>query len=153
LRKAIHCFKYEDLHCLAGPLGALMASGWQTLAGNRVDIDLILPVPLHRARLRERGYNQAALLARELGNRIGVPVAGDLLVRTRATVPQVGLSAEERQANVQGAFQSVTGVLVGKKVLLVDDVYTTGSTLESACAALRESGAVSVWAYTLVRAR
>lgn len=153
LRQAIHCFKYEDLHCLAAPLGRLMAQGWLTLAGNHPDFDFIVPVPLHRARLRERGYNQSALLARELGTHLGIPVAEDLLSRTRATVPQVGLSAGERRANVRGAFQCLKGALDRRKVLLVDDVYTTGSTLESACGALRESGAVSVWAYTLARAR
>jgi ComF family protein len=112
----------------------------------------MVPVPLHRARERERGYNQAALLAKELAPRLGLPVATDVLIRTRATAPQVGLSPEERRANVREAFACIGSGLAGARVLLIDDVYTTGSTMEAAAAALREGGVLSVWAYTLARA-
>ena len=153
LREAIHQFKYEDQRCLAPLLGGLMANGWGRLAPGGWQPDVVVPVPLHPSRQRQRGYNQAALLARELGAYLGCPVIEGTLVRVKATAPQVGLGPRERRANVQGAFCCRDGHLRGKKILLVDDVYTTGSTLESACLAMKESGAVSVLAYTLARAR
>lgn len=153
LREAIHQFKYEDLRSLAGPLGRLMGEGWTALAPQDLAIDAIVPVPLHPARQRQRGYNQAALLAHSVGARLQHPVIDDVLVRTKATTPQVGLGVLERQANVQDAFRCSGDGLSGKQVILIDDVCTTGSTLQSACAALREAGTLSVWAYTLARAR
>jgi ComF family protein len=152
LRAAIHEFKYRDLRTLAVPLARLMAERWAALAPGP-DFGAIVPVPLHPRRQRERGYNQAALLARELGTCFAKPVEESVLVRTRATAPQVGLSPVERQHNVQGAFRCTSDDLSGMHVLLVDDVCTTGSTLESACLALREAGVTSVQAYTLARAK
>lgn len=153
LRKAIHQFKYEDLRGLAGLLGQLMADGWNRLAPHDLEFDLIVPVPLHRNRQRQRGYNQAALLARELGHCLQLPVVEDAVVRSRATAPQVDLNAQARRANVRNAFECNGKDLLGKRVLLVDDVCTSGATLESACLALRGAGASSVWACTLTRAR
>ena len=153
LRKAIHQFKYEDLRALAGLLGQLMAEGWQVLAPPDLALDIIVPVPLHRTRERQRGYNQAALLARELGACLHLPVVEDTIVRSRATTPQVDLNAKERLANVRDAFECTDRDLAGKRVLLVDDVCTSGATLESACLALRGVGVTSVWACTLTRAR
>lgn len=153
LRQAIHQFKYQDLRSLAGPLGKVMSQGWASLTPNDLSIDAIVPVPLHPTRQRQRGYNQAALLAIEVGAHLQLPVIQDVLVRTRATAPQVDLRAQERRANVQDAFRCTGNSLSGKRVMLLDDVCTTGSTLESACATLREAGTRSVWAYTLARAR
>lgn len=153
LKTAIHQFKYEDLRCLAPLLGGLMAGRWQALAPDGWHPEVIVPIPLHPSRQRQRGYNQAALLARELGAHLGCPVEEKTLVRVKATAPQVGLGLEDRRTNVRGAFGCRDGRLHGKKVLLVDDVCTTGSTLESACLAIKESGATSVLAYTLARAR
>jgi ComF family protein len=153
LREAIHQLKYEDLRALATPLGKLMSQGWAALQPPDHDIDVIVPVPLHASRERKRGYNQAALLARALGAEIQRPVVEDVLARIRATAPQVDLSAEERQTNVRDAFKTVNSSLAGKRVLLIDDVCTTGATLEAASSALRASNASSVWAYTLARAR
>ncbi|MEJ2209214.1 MAG: ComF family protein [Anaerolineae bacterium] len=153
LRTAIHQFKYEDLRCLAPLLGGLMAEGWGRLAPDGWQPDVIVPIPLHPSRQRQRGYNQSALLARELGAHLGCPVETKALMRVRATAPQVGLGLDERRTNVRGAFDCRDGRLRGKKVLLIDDVCTTGSTLESACLAMKESGATSVLAYTLARAR
>jgi ComF family protein len=152
IRLAIHQFKYNDLRCLAVPLAELMSRGWSTLFPQDRVVSVIVPVPLHPARERKRGYNQAALLARELAPMLGLPMVGDVLVRTKATTPQVGLSPEERRANVRGAFACIGRSLDGARVLLVDDVYTTGSTMEAAALALREGGVHSVWAYTLARA-
>jgi ComF family protein len=152
LREAIQQFKYEDLRALAVPLGELMADGWIGLSSPQKAADVIVPVPLHATRQRERGYNQASLLARQLSARLHVPVVEDVLIRTRATAPQVELSAQERRINVRDAFRCVDADLRGKRVLLIDDVCTTGSTLEAACAALRAGGATHVWAYTLARA-
>lgn len=153
LRQAIREFKYADLRSLAGPLGQLMAEGWMTLAPQDLQPDVIVPVPLHPSRQRQRGYNQAALLAQELGSSLRRPVIEDVLVRIKATAPQVDLDAQERRVNVRNAFRCTDTSLSGKHVLLIDDVCTTGATLESACVALRETGTLSIWAFTLARAR
>jgi ComF family protein len=153
LREAIHQFKYNDLRALAAPLGKLMADGWSTLSADIHDVDVVVPVPLHATRQRQRGYNQAALLARELGARLHWPVVENVLIRTKATLPQVELNSEERQANVRDAFQCLDSRLSSKRVLLIDDVCTTGATLTAACAALRDGGAALAWAYTLARAK
>jgi ComF family protein len=153
LRKAIHRFKYEDLRGLAPLLGRLMADGWNRLSPRDLNLDAIVPVPLHRSRQRERGYNQAALLARALGQCLQLPVIENAVVRSRATAPQVDLNAQARRANVRDAFRCRENDLAGKCVLLVDDVCTSGATLESTCEALRGAGVSSVWACTLARAR
>jgi ComF family protein len=149
LRDAIHDLKYNNNRDIARPLGACMAAYWQE---HRLDADLIVPVPLHRGRLAERGYNQAALLARVLGREVGVRVAEDLLERQRATQQQVGLGAVDRRQNVAGAFTG-RGDVRGYNVAVIDDVCTTGSTLEACAEALEAVGAAGVWAFTLARAR
>jgi ComF family protein len=153
LRKAIHQFKYKDLRCLSPVLASLMAQGWSTLAPPGWQPEAIVPIPLHPSRQRQRGYNQAVLLARELSIHLRCPVVEDALVRVRATAPQVGLGIAERRANVHDAFRCRGDSLRGRNTLLVDDVCTSGSTLESACLELKEAGAASVLAYTLARAR
>jgi ComF family protein len=150
LRETIHCFKYSNLQALAIPLGELMGHYWER---HPLPTEVIVPVPLHQHRLRERGYNQAALLARELGKNIGLPVSENSLVRVRATRPQVDLNAQERKDNVSDAFRCSDLELKGKRVLLIDDVCTTGATLEACSIALLQAGALSVWALTLARAR
>ncbi len=149
LRDAIHDLKYNNNRSIARPLGARMAAYWLE---HRLSADLIVPVPLHRGRLAERGYNQAALLARVLGREVGVRVAEDTLERQRATQQQVGLGASDRRQNVAGAFAG-RGDVSGRCVVLIDDVCTTGSTLEACATALRASGTAGVWAFTLARAR
>jgi ComF family protein len=153
LRTAVHQFKYEDLRCLSSLLGKLMTEGWSELAPSGPAPDVIVPIPLHAKRQRQRGYNQAALLARELGSWLGRPVNEDTLIRTKATAPQVDLNVQQRQDNVRNAFACRNDDLSGKQVLLVDDVCTTGATLESAAVALHSTGARPIWAYTLARAK
>ncbi len=150
VRKAVHQLKYHrDLalaETLAGFLLALVdALGWR--------VDVVVPVPLGKARYRARGYNQAALLAFPLALGLGVPYEGKALVRVRETPSQVNLSAEARRRNVAGAFTVVQPQAVaGRAVLLVDDVMTTGATLDAAATALKTSGARQVFAVTVARA-
>ncbi len=149
LRAAIHALKYRRARDLAGLLGGLMGDYWQD---QPIPVDVIVPVPLHPARERSRGYNQSALLALGLAEAADLPVRVDLLARIRATAPQVDLGAEARRENVRGAFYCENGSATGLRVLLVDDVCTTGATLEACSQALRAGGASSVWALTLARA-
>jgi ComF family protein len=148
LRKAIHAFKYQGRRELAEPLGRMLFTYWQEA---HLPADLVVPVPLHANRQRERGYNQSALLARVLARQARLELDEVHLVRTRATPPQVGLSADKRKTNVKDAFSWAGGVLEGCAVLLVDDVCTTGATLEACALALRGGGAQAVWALTLAR--
>lgn len=150
MRQAIHHLKYSSSQDLATPLGEMMVSYWQDVP---LPADVIVPVPLHARRLRERGYNQAALLARELGKGMGLPVLENALVRVRDTSSQVDLSAQKRKENMRGAFHCPDDRSAGKRVLLVDDVYTTGATLEACSLALRQRGVHTVWALTLARTR
>lgn len=149
LRDAIHELKYNNGQALAAPLGQHMVTAWRTRG---LSADLIVPVPLHPSRQAERGYNQSALLARVLADAVGVPLDERLLRRERMTAHQVGLGRAERAQNVAGAF-SCRGDAAGVRVMLVDDVATTGATLEACAVALREAGAAGVAAFTLARAR
>lgn len=150
LRTAIHALKYENITALSSTLGALMADAWDAF---HPPADIIVPVPLHAQRFRERGYNQSELLARELGRRIGLPVMANVLVRCRPTAQQTALNVEERQRNVANAFETHTGNIAGQAVLLVDDVCTTAATLRACAKALNAAGTASIWALTLARAR
>jgi ComF family protein len=146
-RRLVHALKYDGLSALAAPMGALLAP---TLADWAIAPDLVAPVPLHPGRERRRGFNQAALLARALAERAGLPVEARLLRRTRATAAQVRSGGvEARRANVANAF-AVTdaGRARGRTVLLVDDVCTTGATLRACADALRAAGARSVYGLT-----
>lgn len=153
LRDIVHALKYDGRVSLARPLAALMrARAGPVLEG----ADLVVPVPLHRQRQRERGFNQASLLARHLP----VPAA-DVLARTRATPPQASLGRARRHANVRGAFgpanvwwtgqTCAVGRVSGRVVVLVDDVCTTGATLEACARVVRAMGAADVRALTAAR--
>jgi len=116
-------------------------------------IDLVLPVPLHPDRLRERGYNQALLLARECFGDTRVPIAANVLQKDRPTPPQMSLSASARRANLRGVFSVVRPESVrGRNILLVDDVFTTGSTAAACSQVLNQAGAARVEVFTLARA-
>jgi ComF family protein len=150
LQHALHRLKYSRDMILADTLARLLAETWRALAlpGN-----LVLPVPLSSERLRERGYNQAALLARAFAELMGLAYAAHALERTRHTRSQVGLTAEQRLANVRAAFQADERVVRGQAIILIDDVCTTGATLAACAEALTAAGATSVWGFTLGRAR
>ena len=121
-------------------------------AWDRDDFDTVTPVPLHPDRERKRGYNQAGLLARSLASRIGIPYRDRLLIRKRSTLPQTGLTDSQRSANVRNAFGCVDpGQIAGRRILLIDDVMTTGATVSSASEALIRSGALRVSVLTLAR--
>ncbi len=115
------------------------------------EVDWVVPIPLSALRLRERGYNQASLIARPLAWQIGKPFRPGALSRVVATRSQVGLNREQRRANVRQAFRAAPDV-AQKRVLLVDDVATTGATMDAAARALRQTGAVAVIAITVARA-
>jgi len=144
LAEAIHAFKYEKHEELARPLGVLFE------AVERPRPDVISPVPLHPRRMIQRGYDQAALLAREAGRRFSLPVE-HLVERGRSTAPQVGRDRQARIRNVQGAFRA-RGNIRGRSICLIDDVLTTGATAGEAARALYAAGARRVEVRTLSRA-
>lgn len=148
VEQAIHRFKYEGWRCLAEPLAGLVAD---RLAVEGVPAALLVAVPLHRHRLRSRGYNQSELLARELRRRFGLDGSSRWLLRLRDTPPQVGLDRRHRRVNVAGAFAWRGPRLDGRAIILVDDVATTCATLEACAAAVRAAGSGTVHGLTVAR--
>ena len=149
IRDAIHQFKYRNLRALAAPLAGLLVD---YIATSPLPGEVMVPVPLHRKRLRERGYNQAGLLAREIGKLTGLPVIDNCLIRLRHTPPQTSTpAAGARWDNMAGAFACGNGRLDGRQVLIIDDVSTSGATLNSCAAALKAAGATSIWGLVLAR--
>ncbi len=147
---AIHAFKYRGRRELARPLAGYLIAYLQSHA---LPFDGLVPVPLHPERRAARGFNQSELLARVVGSTLGLPVHAGVIERTRATPPQVHLKRQQRLTNVQGAFAAtVPGALRGGRFLLIDDVCTTGATLQAAAQALHEAGADEIWALTVARA-
>ena len=148
IRRAIHALKYRHLKVMAAHLGQTLAN---YLRASHLPADVIAPVPLHRKRLRARGYNQAGLLAAELSRQTGLPLVEDWLVRRVDTGAQARtLTAPERWRNVSEAF-ACSREMDGERILLIDDVWTTGATLDACAAALRVAGAGSVWGLTVAR--
>ena len=148
VREMVYGLKYRNLRASAPELGRLMAA---SLVSSPDSADVFIPVPLHKRRERERGYNQSELLAREVSKRTGVPVDARALRRTRDTAPQVSMVGhEERRLNTEGAFQCTADVR-GKRILLIDDVVTTGSTMSACAMPLKAAGAATVWGLALAR--
>jgi ComF family protein len=155
MREAIHALKFAGRAVLAAPLGRLLAeaapAALPVAPGEWAEG--LVPVPLHPARLAERGFNQAVLLAAPCAAAWRVPVLGRALVRSRPTRPQTDLDAEARRANVRDAFSVARPAEVaGRRLLLVDDVLTTGATAGAAARALRAAGAAAVGVVALARA-
>ena len=152
LLTAIHLFKYRRRIGIGKVLGSIMADFAGGIWDMRV-FSVIMPVPLHRKRLRERGFNQAVILARKIAKRFALPLDFLTLRREVFTESQVGLGREERSVNVRGAFTvRKPERTAGKRILLVDDVYTTGSTLAECARTLLNAEADSVAILTLARA-
>ncbi|HUT75168.1 MAG TPA: ComF family protein [Armatimonadota bacterium] len=166
LRQAVHRLKYDGKRVLAGVLGELMAAALLdggdgsaqdgVPAPPRIPFDrlsLIVPVPLHPVRARERGFNQAELLCGPLARRAGAPIAIHCLQRVKLNPPQVAVPAKLRRANVRGAFAVTDAAAVdGRTVLVFDDVWTTGATLVECARMLRRAGAAEVYLLSLCRA-
>jgi ComF family protein len=150
-RRLVHAFKFGDRLDLARPLGHMMVQAGADLL---TDADALVPVPLHWTRLWRRRFNQSAALAEAVGRATGLAVRQDLLVRRRRTGHQIGLSRTERARNVQGAFAVPPlslGEVKGRRLVLVDDVLTTGATLEACARALSRAGAARVDALVFAR--
>lgn len=148
--QCIHALKYDNRPELAGPLARYLVAAfhlddWKSIAPQ---IDVVIPVPIHAERRAERGYNQAELLADFFCRQVGLPLQPELIERTRHTRQQVGLNARERGENVEDAFRAAP-VVAGRILLLVDDVYTTGSTLRACANAAAMRGARAIYAIAL----
>ncbi|MBN2097558.1 MAG: ComF family protein [Candidatus Omnitrophica bacterium] len=151
IKECIHLFKYQGKLALAQPLGKLMAD----FAGRCLDmesIDLIIPVPLHRAKYRQRQFNQAELLGQALAKNFSKEMSAAVLVKIKSTPAQVNLSRIERLKNIQGAFKIKNAQLIkNKRLLLIDDVLTSGATINECARILLEAGANRVDIFTLAR--
>jgi ComF family protein len=150
LQQAVHALKYNATQELAAPLGERLIAAARTLNWS---FDMITPVPLHTSRQKERGYNQSQLLGAYMAQVLGIPCYPSALLRWRNTPPQVGLNREQRQANVSGAFRADPALVANQRVLLIDDVYTTGATLQDCARAALEAGANAVYSLTVTAAR
>ena len=149
IRQAIHEFKYHNLRTLSVPLAKLI---FNYLEFNPIPCEVLVPVPLHTRRLRQRGYNQSSLIANELGKLTTLPVIENCLLRSKDTPPQtMTASVNDRRENVVDAFSYRDQRLRGRHIMLVDDVCTSGATLEACAAALKAGEASSVWGLTLAR--
>jgi len=152
LREVVQRFKYGRKISLGKPLGRLMARGCEEFLSAH-PADMVIPVPLHPKRLRWRGFNQAVILGREVGRSWKVPMDPLILLRSRETPPQTQLAEEERRKNMRGAFSvNPAKSVAGKTVWLVDDVYTSGATVNECSRALLKAGAKEVYVLTLARA-
>ena len=151
-RAAVRALKFGGRKALGGSLADLMEKSMRRFPELAAGVQEVVPVPLHAKREQERGYNQSAVLARNLAERLGLPYADGAVARLRQTPPQVGLDRLARKRNMEGAFE-VTDVprVEGKVILLVDDVMTTGATVSACAAALKAAGAGEVRVVTLAR--
>jgi ComF family protein len=159
-RKLIYQFKYQPyLKDLAKTLAGILVEHF-VISGKNTDeiwdpegsLGVLIPVPLDRKKLKVRGYNQAEELAKELAKILKIPLISENLIKAKFTKPQMELTKEQREKNLENAFQIKNPAeLTGKKIFLVDDVYTTGSTMEECVKVLKENGAKSVWGIVIAR--
>jgi len=157
LRDLIHMLKYQGVRPAANVLGRMLAEVLDALRPNTGDAKLVVvPVPLHTSKLRQRGFNQSEFIARIALKLVASPekyaLASDALERTRDTQSQIGLTRHQRRENLRGAFRvRHAEVIAGQEVLLVDDVFTTGTTASECARILRRAGASRVWVATVAR--
>src|SRR3989339_1851443 len=152
LKKAIREIKYNKRTRLVKPLGEIMARYILANIGSKA-LDFLVPVPLHYNRLHERGFNQSELLSHQISNMIGVPTVIGLLHRIKDTKPQFDLPKKDRFKNVKGAFIiNAPQFVINKKIALIDDIYTTGSTISECTKVLRDAGTEEIHVFTLSRA-
>lgn len=149
VQNALHTMKYRRNLGMGDALARQMADFVRSL---RWQVDMLVPVPLSKKRLKQRGYNQVALVARPLAYELGLPYVPAALMKIRETRSQVGLTASQRRENVSKAYQARAEIVKRKSVLLVDDVATTGSTIQAGAEALLSAGAREVYAVTIARA-
>lgn len=156
VREAVYSLKYRGVRAAAPELGRLLARYLDTHPfGSRTTgprAHLIVPTPMHPKRMKDRGYNQAELLAKSLSKESGIPLDTSPLARVRHSGPQVGESREQRRANVDDSFRCDPD-MTGRAIIVVDDVATTGSTLSACASALKDAGASEVWGLALARER
>jgi len=146
LREAINLLKYQGIKRLSKPLSKMMFA----LLGDNYSVDAVVPVPLYKKRLRQRGFNQSALFAKHLANYIGVPLFLNCLIKVKDTMPQVELNAEERRKNIKNSFAVISREFIqGRNILLVDDVFTTGATVRECSKLLKKAGAQDIYVLTL----
>lgn len=152
LRDAIHAFKYKSQKVLSEPLSNLMIEALSANNRLRASVDVIVPVPIHLSRKRLRGFNQAELLAAQIGRAMKLPVVMDVLIKSSPNRAQIDLPLDMRKSNVEGVFSiNNADAVYGRRVMLVDDVFTTGSTCDSASVALRSAGVREIHVFTLAR--
>jgi ComF family protein len=149
IRKAIHHLKYYQLKTISKDLALVL---YDYIKLNKLNYEIIVPVPLHRKRLRQRGYNQSSLIANELGKLCNTLVKTESLFRVKDGIPQTRTSrVQQRRKNVANAFVCSDQYIDNKNVMLIDDVCTSGATLEACATALKAAGAASIWGLTVAR--
>jgi ComF family protein len=161
MKAAIHALKYDRMHPAVRMLGRMLATAIAQLADEAPAEMLVIPVPLHRSKHAQRGFNQARSLAehalgflRKTHPEWRLTLASSTLMRLRATLSQAGLSPRQRRLNVRGSFSvSDPAAVAGMHILVIDDIFTTGATARAAAQALTQAGAASVWVATLARAQ
>ena len=152
LKKCIHLFKYYGEKKLAKPLGKLMVDYLLRNNEFKKKVDLIIPVPLHKDNLRKRGFNQSGLLSKIIGDYFSIPVGESVLIKKKTTLFQVNLSKKEREKNILKAFSVERPEEInGKNILILDDVFTTGTTVEECAKELIKSRANNIFVLTLAR--
>ena len=148
IREAIHAFKFNNQYRFATVLADRLVNTWR---GTGWPITLVTATPLHASRLQARGYNQAALLASRFASQARVPFEDAAIRRVRETHTQVGLNYAERQMNVTNAFEADSTIVIGKRIVIIDDVYTTGATLKACADTLLKAGATNVWGLAIAQ--
>ena len=149
VRQAVHEFKYRNVQAASGCLAGYMS---RYFLDNGLGGDMLVPVPLHERRLRERGYNQSQLLAADLSQQVSVEVNAALVKRVRNTGPQArSAGVDQRRVNMENAFVCTSEEAAGRDIVVIDDVCTSGATLESCASALKSAGANRVLGFTLAR--